>query len=326
MTEIGIHIGIPVSGWLYYKIEVVSVRGSLSKNLQILEWGNDMKTLASFLPILFLLVNCSESNEDGHWSLVRDQEDDITYYAIQFADENHGWIVGYQGTIMNTSNGGDSWQSQSSGLISNLWDISFVDKDMGWICGANGTLLKTENGGATWTTLLAGDTLDGIFVSVAFVDENFGWLSNNNGSILKTIDGGLSWELKKKHSSAGSRLAVFDALTQYHLHGRLYRTYDGGSNWDTVDVAYPDNYTGWVMHFPDKDHGFIPTMNGTGGMFITQYPVLMTDDAGQSWQESSYLETGGLRSVYFVDKNTGWVAGSNQVYSVSRQSNSDKIA
>jgi len=275
-----------------------------------------MKIATFFLPILFLLITCSELEEEDRWSMVRDQVDDITYKDIHFANDNDGWIVGDNGTIQHTCDGGENWQTQSSGVSSKLWGITFVSKDLGWACGTNGTLLKTEDGGETWITLLAGDTLDGIYVSLAFTDENYGWLSNNNGSILRTTDGGLSWDLRKKHSSGGSRLSAFDPLTLYNLHGRLYRTLDGGLNWDSVEVAEPDNYSSSNMYFPDKDHGFISMINGTGGMIITHYPLLMTTDSGQSWQESDFLDAEGFgfTCLYFIDNNIGWLAGMKHVY------------
>jgi len=275
-----------------------------------------MKYFKLIITLSVLFSGCSEPNDIGSWEMVRSQNDDLTYRAISFANKNIGWIVGDEGTVQKTTNGGASWQSQSSGVSSKLWSISPVSQNLVWICGTYGTLIKTTDGGSNWQIMMQGDTLDGILIDVVFVNENIGWLSNNNGSILKTMDGGITWALVKQHSSGGSWIFAFDALTQYHIHGKLYKTFDGGASWDSVAIHHPTNYMSWGASFPDKDHGFFPTQNGTGGMMIEDYPVVYTLNAGQAWKESPYLETGGngLRCIWFTDGNTGWVGGPHNMF------------
>ena len=275
-----------------------------------------MKYFKLIMVLSVLISGCSEPNDIGSWEIVRSQSDDLTYRKIHFTNKNVGWIVGDEGTVLKTSNGGSTWQVQSSGVTAKLWGISAVSQNMVWICGTNNTLIKTTNGGSNWQILMQGDTLDGILIDVAFVNENVGWLSNNNGSIMKTVDGGNSWTLSKKHSSAGSWIFAFDELTQYHVHGKLFRTFDGGATWDSLSILNPTNYMSTGASFPDKDHGFVSMMNGTGGMWIEEYPIVSTKDGGQSWEESQYLETGnaGLWCTWFVDANMGWVGGSGDVF------------
>lgn len=275
-----------------------------------------MKYFTLIIILSVMIMGCSEPNGVGSWELVRSQTDDLTYREISFANKNVGWIVGDEGTILKTSNGGSTWQAQNSGVSAKLWGISAISQDIVLICGTNGTLIKTTNGGSTWQILMQGDTLDGILIDIAFVNENVGWLSNNNGSILKTEDGGNTWGLSKKHSSGGSWIFAFDELTQYHVHGKLFRTFDGGTTWDSLSILKPTNYMSTGASFPDKDHGFVSMMNGTGGMWIEEYPIVITSDGGQSWVESPYLDmgNGGFMSTWFVDAHIGWVAGSGDVF------------
>jgi len=271
----------------------------------------------NFIIILTLLIcGCSEPNETGSWEMVRSQNDDLTYREISFTNYDVGWIVGDNGSILKTTDGGYTWQTQGSGVTAKLWGVSSVSQNIVWVCGSNGTLIKTTNGGSNWQVLMQGDTLDGILIDVFFVNENVGWLSNNNGSIQKTVDGGNTWALSKKHSSAGSWIFAFDELTQYHVHGNLFRTFDGGATWDSLDILRPTNYMSSGVSFPDKDHGFVSMINGTGGMIIEEYPVVSTFNGGQSWKESKYLETGngGFTCVSFVDGQTGWVGGPHNVF------------
>ena len=271
--------------------------------------------------ILSITISCellTDSLKISHnrWYQQRKQQDDITYYSIFFSDENNGWIVGYDGTIKYSSDGGNTWKSQQSGVSSNLWDVCFISNDIGWVCGQNNTILKTINGGKTWHNISPEDSNEKTYVAIKFIDDAIGWTSNNNGEILKTTDGGFSWEIRKKYGSGGTRLAVLNANTIYTLRGYLYKTFDGGISWDSVKVSIPKYYAACNMSFTDIVNGWIVTQNGTGGMMITEYPVIMTTDGGRTWFTSDSLKDGelGFRCVYFINKNTGWVAGSDNVY------------
>ncbi len=62
---------------------------------------------------------------------------------------------------------------------------------------------------------------------------------------------------------------------------------------------------------------------GTGGLIISEYPILITDDGGKSWHSSDSLksESSGFRAVFFIDNQNGWVAG-NDIYSTKNGGNS----
>ncbi|HMQ50345.1 MAG TPA: hypothetical protein PKA70_22965 [Saprospiraceae bacterium] len=49
------------------------------------------------------------------------------FESIYFSDSQNGWTVGYPGAIMNTSNGGQNWKPQISGVDNTLFDVFFVD-------------------------------------------------------------------------------------------------------------------------------------------------------------------------------------------------------
>ena len=272
-----------------------------------------------FIFSFFLIISClfcgkiTEPNNSSGWNLQFDNNDNITYYAIHFADEKNGWIVGYSGTIKKTSDGGDNWESQLSGVQSNLWDVCFINNKIGWVCGADNTILKTADSGETWNKIFLPDNTEKINVSIQFIDENNGCVSNNNGEILKSDDGGMNWQVVKYNNIGGARIAIFDESTVYFLSGKLFRTYDSGLTWDSLLVSTPNNYMNNEMFFCNPNCGYITTANGTGGMMISEYPIMRTTNGGSTWQASEYLksESNGLRCVFFTDEKNGWVAGSN---------------
>lgn len=69
--------------------------------------------------------------------------------ALKFVGSTHGWAVGRNGTILHTSNGGNTWVIQQSNVDTTLFDVDFADTLHGLITG-NGFVLYTHNGGANW--------------------------------------------------------------------------------------------------------------------------------------------------------------------------------
>lgn len=71
-------------------------------------------------------------------------------YGLDFPPSGAGLIgyaVGAAGTVLKTIDGGNSWQSQNSGVSATLRSVHFVDANVGYAVGDNGTVLKTTTGG-----------------------------------------------------------------------------------------------------------------------------------------------------------------------------------
>lgn len=277
-----------------------------------------MRTLW-LIPLLAssLSLSCDEltgpDTAPSHWFLQREKQEGKTYQSIHFSSPLQGWVVGSAGTIEHTSDGGSTWHAQQSGVATNLWCAWFVDDRTGWICGAENTILKTTDGGGSWLNISPVVSPGSLCISIRFVDSDIGWMNTNSGEILRSTDGGISWEVQKQFALT-ARLAVLDASTAFAYVGSLYRTSDGGSTWDSVAVSIPQHYRDSDMFFLDTNHGWITTQNGTGGMMINDYPVVLTANSGATWSSSDLLNDGGLNCVHFVTKDIGWVAGIRSIH------------
>ena len=129
------------------------------------------------------------------------------FSALQFIDENTGWVVGIRvnpeeksqkSIIQMTTDGGETWQNQETGKEDILEDIFFLDDSVGWTVGENGVILHTTNGGNLWREQDSG-TIETLR-SVRFVDKHTGWAVGGDlgvGVILSTNNGGKKWELEK---------------------------------------------------------------------------------------------------------------------------------
>ncbi|MBN4051301.1 hypothetical protein JYU16_00645 [bacterium AH-315-M05] len=83
-----------------------------------------------------------------------------SYYinSLYFNDIDTGYMVGSNGTIIKTINGGVSWGKQNINTTENLYSVFFIDKDIGFIVGSKGSpwdgvIFKTTNGGGPITGL-----------------------------------------------------------------------------------------------------------------------------------------------------------------------------
>ncbi|MEO0114002.1 MAG: YCF48-related protein [candidate division WOR-3 bacterium] len=69
--------------------------------------------------------------------------------ALELIDGNKLWAVGRNGTIIYSSNGGNTWTLQTSGVDTTLFDVDFADSLRGLIAG-NDIVLYTQDGGRNW--------------------------------------------------------------------------------------------------------------------------------------------------------------------------------
>jgi photosystem II stability/assembly factor-like uncharacterized protein len=73
-----------------------------------------------------------------------------------FVNQKAGWVVGANGKILFTDNGGRSWTERTSGVSEDLCDVAFADQKYGVIVGDKGRILETTSGGASWESYDAG--------------------------------------------------------------------------------------------------------------------------------------------------------------------------
>lgn len=111
------------------------------------------------------------------------------FKTIQFVDSETGYICGFQGSVLKTTDGGATWQNtnRKNGAFfrgTKLESLHFFDENIGLVCGLSGTLLYTDNGGEDWkkVNLNTSENLRTVF------------FTQNNKAIVAG-DKGLMWEV-----------------------------------------------------------------------------------------------------------------------------------
>lgn len=220
------------------------------------------------------------------------------------ADGQRGWAVGWEGTILATSDGGQSWQPQASDTNVVLGDVTVLeDGQRGWAVGNKGTILATRDGGLSWEAQPSGSTQNLYRVSM-LADGQRGWAAGSAGTILATRDGGRSWQPQ----TSGTPQPLFSlsmlADGQYGWAtgalGTFLTTIDGGRRWQPQKNPSVGGLLSESL-LPDGQRGWAVGMGGT---------ILATDDGGRTWRQQPSRSNATLRGVAVIpDGLRAWAVG-----------------
>ncbi len=127
---------------------------------------------------------------------------------LAFTDDRHGLLVGSNRLILETEDGGASWQERALELPAEenfrLLSIDFQAQE-GWIAGQPGLLLHSEDGGQNWTRLLLDTKLPGEPYLITALGPRQAELATNVGAIYTSSDGGTSWQAKVSDAAGALR-------------------------------------------------------------------------------------------------------------------------
>ena len=213
------------------------------------------------------------------------------------------WVVGGNGTILHTDDGGTTWTPQSSGTTDILDHVVFVTPQSGWILARKSVILHTEDGGNTWRSQSSGSS--SMLISAAFTEPNSGWAVGWGGTMMRTEDRGISWRFQDSVSQSSLNQIVF-ATPQLGwivgTNGTILHTGDGGNSWepqtsgttnDLISVAFATAQAGWAV----GDRG----------------TILHTEDGGLTWKPQHSITSVSLYSVAFATPQSGWAAGNDGI-------------
>ncbi|MBF6559076.1 MAG: hypothetical protein IVW56_02210 [Candidatus Binataceae bacterium] len=177
---------------------------------------------------------------------------DRDLYSIRFGPGGKsGWIVGEDGLVLRTDDGGDTWTVQESGTVKNLFKVAVLDDQNALVVGADGIILRTDDGGKSWKTITSPKNVT-IF-DVTFVDKNVGWAVGEFSTILTTADGGQTWTLNYGGNTTDFTIGPFFSVNfsdPTHgivagLAGDIMVTADAGKSWQAKKL--PDVVGSYVM-------------------------------------------------------------------------------
>lgn len=191
-------------------------------------------------------------------------------------DGQNAWVVTIDTvSIFHTTDFGSTWIEETIPSIRVFWDVYALDPMRVWTCGMSGDIWHTSDGGASWNRQNLGGPKHA--ARIRFLGSDYGWAAGGDLCQLNTTNGGDEWGQK------------FLPNTRYPN--------------DTVEfngVSFVTPQMGWLVagRWPVAD-----TFSGGQGW------IVKTIDRGDSWVTQRRDTTYDFYDCWFVDEQTGWVAG-----------------
>jgi photosystem II stability/assembly factor-like uncharacterized protein len=235
--------------------------------------------------------------------------------AIFFESENHGFVrlcCPARNTVYETQDGGRNWHRSNDTHPRLRRGRVFVNSHKGFSVvedeWPHSSIQVTEDGGNTWKVVFRATGKSAFyFDEIQAVSETEVWAGP-----YRTRDGGLTWE--QAQVPGGFPYFVNHERGWSLSHSLVWRTKDGGKTWEKIgvlpncapfdlgDFYFLDSQRGWMIGGSQKD-------NVEGGDLTGI--VLHTEDGGITWQKQAIILNHYLWSVFFLNENTGWVAGTD---------------
>lgn len=238
-------------------------------------------------------------------------------HSVVFVDSAYGWAGGVDGTLLRTTNGGESWDLSFSAADHTVRSLCFIDRENGWNIFGQEKLARTRDGGVIWSYVLSPKS--NFRNAVFFSDEMHGWTAGELG-VERTTDGGASWKQPSRNLYGNLRsLFAIDSLHVWAAgeDGRIIGSTDGGVTWEIQHEEAASN-SGHKVHrfnkiyFADSTHGWAVGALQQIGVNM-QAVVFNTIDGGKSWNRQFASVLGGwlqdLFDVNFYGREHGIASG-----------------
>lgn len=244
-----------------------------------------------------------------------------SFFDVESVNADVSYVVGDNGKMFKTTNGGLSWSPVTSGSVFSIYDAEFLTEQLGWVCGNGGMVMKTSTGGNVWSQQSLGSSIE--LYEINFLGSLVGVVAGQNTSTFEAVlfftsDGGNIWTPLTAPSGMENIIDIefISTTTGYVLdeYG-LYYTTNGGLNWTPVSV--PASYAMFCIEMFDAAHGWISGAEGS---------VFYTSNGGADWIPQTTPCTSMLKSISIVDVNTAFICGYNGTIISTTNAGSDWIA
>lgn len=278
-----------------------------------------MKHLSKILSLIvltsFFFSNCLFAQR---WEKVRSipqpylSNDWLDAYFLP-SNPDYGWICGFSGMVIRTTDGGNTWSGARVPGANQLESIHFPSVNVGYTSGVEG-IYKSTNGGATWFNITPSSSSFNLW-GCYFVDNSNGFVigggCTNGQYFWRTTDGGTTWNYFKGNlaNSGLTDLIVYSMFGVGYASssGWIWQTTDGGLTWSPWSDTGPND---WQEEITRVGNSFcVPTSTGcTGGG--GGGGIRFSTDNGLSWNR---FNTGArMFGSYLLTTQTAWACGDNR--------------
>ncbi len=275
-----------------------------NKKIERIKWSGSSIFFILFLQFFFkidfafLQEQTLHSQSGNPASIITPTKNANVFNDIYFLNEKMGWIVGTEGRILFTHNGGQSFEIQSSGTSANLTSIFMLNSQRGWAAGDNGTILLWN--GNSWKIQF--EKLNLKIFDIRFSDSQTGFAAAGN-QVIFTQNGGRSWHIMRAEPHILLLGLTLDLEKKIWMYGGQAKSRSNLFLLDKIKKAIPlpENSKDLIW-----DGDFVGSKNG----WLVGYDntILHTIDGGNSWKSQKLTsEKGWLFRIDFTDTTNGWI-------------------
>lgn len=219
-----------------------------------------------------------------------------TLTSVAFSSRNEVWAAGHWGTILKSSDAGETWQLQRIDTINDqpLFSIWFENPQHGLAVGLFSLVLETHDGGRSWDRVALPKSADGDRSELNLF-KVFGdaagtiYIAAEQGTLYRRPPGQARWDVVSTGGKGTLWTGVaLDGQTVVvaGLQGKMFRSEDGGMSWQPV----PSNTTSSITDLIQLPDG---RLVGTGSDGI----VLVSSDRGRTFHSSRPVAVTALHAV-----------------------------
>lgn len=278
-----------------------------------------MNKMKIFNISVFLFIFIIISITNSQWKKVSDIPYPNNYWLDVFfleSDPNYGWVCGFNGYIIKTTDGGNTWEPRSIIGAYQLESIHFVSTLVGYSSGIvadlynTGRIYKTTDGGDSWADITPNNA--GSLWGNYFIDANNGIVvgggCGDQQNFFRTSNGGYSWvQFSDNFADAGLSdviLSTNDSVGWASSSGVLWKTTDGGWSWKPYRRSGGSDWQEELAHFGNSF--LLPFSNGCTGWEAAGGMRFSTDN-GDNWKETIVSEN--MFGSFLINAISGWACG-----------------
>ncbi len=262
------------------------------------------------LAVVLLCFGCSSTPSVSYnpWQITS-VPTDANLNDIGFTNNfQHGWLVGSNSTLLETIDGGKTWQPKSLDLGDQKYlfsSISFADSE-GWIVGQPSILLHTNDEGKSWSSVPLSEKLPGNPNTILALGPQSAEMTTDIGAIYRTTDGGKIWKALVQEAVGVLRnidRAPDGKYIAVSAKGNFYSIWEPGQ-----DAWEPHNRSSSrrVQNMGFGQDGRLWMLARGGQIQFTK------SDKPDEWEEAQYPEfstSWGLLDLAYRTPNEIWVSG-----------------
>jgi len=222
-------------------------------------------------------------------------------------DLSHGWLVGSNSTLLETQDGGKTWEPRSLDLDQpyRFSSVSFSG-DEGWVAGQPSILLHTTDGGKSWSRVPLSAKLPGSPNTVKALGSQVAEMTTDVGAIYKTTDGGKNWRAMVAEAVGVVRNISRSPDGKYvavSARGNFYSTWEPGkAAWE----PHNRNSSRRIQNMGFTSDGRL-WMLARGGQI--QFADPTSPDAWEDPLNPEFATSWGLLDLAYRTPDEVWVAG-----------------